>query len=64
MLPLSPGEVSYRLPIAASPHFADLFEQVDVHAKELGVDAYGISVTTLEEVRTMHGFMHGLAAYM
>lgn len=44
------GEVSYRLPLAASGQFADMFEQIDAASKDLGIDAYGISVTTLEEV--------------
>jgi len=44
------GEISFRLPFHASPHFADVFDRFDREQRELGITNYGISVTTLEEV--------------
>eukprot|EP00466_Bigelowiella_natans_P005647 jgi/Bigna1/89272/estExt_fgenesh1_pg.C_460086 len=44
------GEISFQLPKASSRNFADLFDEIDKNLETLGVDAYSISVTTLEEV--------------
>ena len=44
------GEVQYQLPKEFSSHFADLFDEMDLHLDHWGVDAYSISVTSLEEV--------------
>lgn len=44
------GELSYKLPFAASPNFPDLFDTFDSHQQQWGIQSYGISVTTLEEV--------------
>ena len=44
------GELSYKLPFAASPNFPDLFDTFDQHQQPWGIQSYGISVTTLEEV--------------
>ncbi|GAB5368054.1 hypothetical protein AAMO2058_001284900 [Amorphochlora amoebiformis] len=44
------GEVSYQLPKQNSGKFADLFDSIDSDLKSLGIEAYGISVTTMEEV--------------
>lgn len=38
------------LPWSSQPHFADLFEQIEQNRDELGVDSFGVSITTLEEV--------------
>eukprot|EP00808_Paulinella_micropora_P015761 g60953.t1 len=46
----SAGEISYRLPLRCSEKFADLFDAIDKDRKQLAVDTYGMSVTTLEEV--------------
>eukprot|EP00457_Paulinella_chromatophora_P000146 gb/GEZN01000146.1/.p1 GENE.gb/GEZN01000146.1/~~gb/GEZN01000146.1/.p1 ORF type:complete len:2016 (+),score=362.69 gb/GEZN01000146.1/:289-6336(+) len=46
----SANEIAYRLPLKASGRFADMFDAIDVDRKTLGVNHYGISVTTLEEV--------------
>ena len=43
-------ELTFQLPFAASAKFANLFEQIEQNTSSLGVDSYGISVTTLEEV--------------
>lgn len=44
------AEQSFRLPFQASAKFVQLFEELDLRSKELGIAEYGISVTTLEEV--------------
>jgi ATP-binding cassette subfamily A (ABC1) protein 3 len=44
------GEISFRLPVAASPQFPELFQTFDSNQSEYGITNYGISVTTLEEV--------------
>ena len=44
------GELSYKLPLAASAAFPDLFDLLDSRLKDWGLQSYGISVTTLEEV--------------
>ena len=44
------GELSYKLPFAASPNFPDLFDTFDHNQQQWGIQSYGISVTTLEEV--------------
>mmetsp|Transcript_25624 Transcript_25624/g.41329 ORF Transcript_25624/g.41329 Transcript_25624/m.41329 type:complete len:244 (-) Transcript_25624:3060-3791(-) len=54
------GEISFQLPKASSRNFADLFDEIDKNLETLGVDAYSISVTTLEEVfvRVGEGVVH------
>ena len=44
------AEVSFQLPNAASKSFRALFEAFDANKDNLGIETYGISVTTLEEV--------------
>ena len=62
------GELSYKLPFAASPHFPDLFDAFDRSQHQWGIQSYGISVTTLEEVflkvgkdAAAHAKIHGLS---
>lgn len=45
-------EVSYALPAAARPRFASLFERLqdDATRDALGIDTYGLSAATMEEV--------------
>ncbi|KAM9962595.1 hypothetical protein ACTFIR_005509 [Dictyostelium discoideum] len=43
-------ELSYRLPTASLPHFAQFFREFDDRLQSFGLLTYGISVTTLEEV--------------
>lgn len=43
-------EMSYQLPLAASPAFTGMFEQLDTEADEGNVVTYGVGVTTLDEV--------------
>ena len=44
------SELSFQLPLGASPSFPELFSRLEAESKTLGVETYGISVTTLEEV--------------
>ena len=44
------AEVSFQLPRTATDSFKALFEGLDKHKEELGIENYGVSVTTLEEV--------------
>jgi ATP-binding cassette subfamily A (ABC1) protein 3 len=43
-------ESTFLLPLTASPAFPELFDELDQRGPALGVQSYGISVTTLEEV--------------
>jgi ATP-binding cassette subfamily A (ABC1) protein 3 len=43
-------EMSFQLPFSASGAFPSLFEQIEKSQEKLGLESYGISVTTLEEV--------------
>jgi len=43
-------EMSFQLPFTASVRFPALFENIEQNLANLGIDSYGISVTTLEEV--------------
>jgi len=44
------SEISFRLPLSASANFPGLFEAMESQKAQMGIDSYGISVTTLEEV--------------
>nr|CAJ2475710.1 unnamed protein product [Leishmania braziliensis] len=44
------GEVAYRLPMASKPAFPDLLAAVEDGIPGLGINAYSLSATTLEEV--------------
>ncbi|CAM9216451.1 unnamed protein product [Ectocarpus fasciculatus] len=44
------AEVSFQLPNDASPSFQGMLTEIDSRKTELGVNSYGLSVTTLEEV--------------
>jgi len=43
-------EVKLQLPVKESPQFEALFQSLDSHKAELGIQTYGVSMTTLEEV--------------
>ena len=43
-------EVALQLPFAASSKFEALFADIDAQKESLGINSYGVSVTTLEEV--------------
>jgi len=44
------SELAIQLPLSTSSQFENLFKTFDNQRKELSIDTYGISVTTLEEV--------------
>ncbi|CAN0135768.1 unnamed protein product, partial [Hapterophycus canaliculatus] len=44
------AEVSFQLPSNASSSFKDMLLEMDHRKQELGINSYGVSVTTLEEV--------------
>jgi ATP-binding cassette, subfamily A (ABC1), member 3 len=44
------AELSFILPKEQSSHFEQLFSDLEQNRRELGVDSFGASVTTLEEV--------------
>eukprot|EP00026_Physarum_polycephalum_P000423 Phypoly_transcript_00424.p1 GENE.Phypoly_transcript_00424~~Phypoly_transcript_00424.p1 ORF type:complete len:1603 (+),score=299.16 Phypoly_transcript_00424:284-4810(+) len=44
------GELQYRLPKEAAHQFADFFTLLDANKEAIGIDSYGVSLTTLEEV--------------
>lgn len=43
-------ELSYQLSDKCSHMFNQIFSELESRSKELGVDSYGVSLTTLEEV--------------
>jgi ATP-binding cassette, subfamily A (ABC1), member 3 len=44
------AEITYLVPKAYSKKFKTFFEQFDHDIHSLGIESYGISITTLEEV--------------
>lgn len=44
------GEVSFQLPLGESSKFPDMFDALDAKKGQWGINSYGVSVTTLEEV--------------
>ena len=44
------AEVCYILPYDAKTHFEALFIELEEHMTSLGINSFGISVTTMEEV--------------
>lgn len=44
------AELSFILPSDRSSKFENLFVEMDKRERELGIQSYGISVTTMEEV--------------
>lgn len=44
------AELSFQLPLSASSRFPALLSGMDDRGEELGIETYGLSVTTLEEV--------------
>ena len=41
---------SYRLPKESASHFPEFFAHLDANKEEIGIESYGVSLTTLEEV--------------
>lgn len=50
-------EISYQLPTSSAGLFKDFFHELDQNIDNLGIDSYGVGITTLEEVflRIGHG---------
>jgi len=44
------SELNYLLPHESSPSFEELFDELEQNRKELDIDSFGASVTTMEEV--------------
>ncbi|KAG5510483.1 hypothetical protein GH5_06683 [Leishmania sp. Ghana 2012 LV757] len=44
------GEMGFRLPMETKEAFPTLLAEIEEHGSELGVNAYGVSATTLEEI--------------
>ena len=44
------AELAFQLPLTVSSKFQGLFESLDNESESLGIETYGMSVTTLEEV--------------
>ena len=44
------AELSYVLPSSSTPSFPTLFEKLEAEKATLGIQSFGISVTTMEEV--------------
>lgn len=44
------AEISFQLPLSSSGSFPPLFAEIEKNLDVLGLDSYGVSVTTLEEV--------------
>ena len=40
----------FILPVEESPKFPDMFEEIETAKEELGVDSFGLSLTTMEDV--------------
>lgn len=50
VLAIAGSEIAFRLPFDASSSFPALFSEIDSRQRELRIEGYSISVTTLEEV--------------
>ena len=44
------SELSFRLPMQSSHMFPTVLASLEAHATRLGIDSFGIGVTTMEEV--------------
>ena len=44
------AEMTFLLPRDQSSHFPELFSRLELQSNSLGVDSFGVSVTTMEEV--------------
>lgn len=44
------GELVFRLPLTEKHHFSSLFKEIESEKEVLGIGAFGVSMTTLEEV--------------
>ena len=44
------AELSYILPSSSTPSFPELFDRLEADKAALGIQSFGVSVTTMEEV--------------
>jgi hypothetical protein len=44
------AEITYQIPLDVSEKFKEFFDAFDTRSNDLGIESYGISITTLEEV--------------
>jgi ATP-binding cassette subfamily A (ABC1) protein 3 len=44
------AELSFILPASSAPSFPVLFSRLDMDKASLGIEGFGVSVTTMEEV--------------
>jgi len=44
------SELNYLLPHESSPSFEELFDVLEQNRQKLGIDSFGASITTMEEV--------------
>jgi len=51
------SELNYLLPHESSPSFEELFNVLEQNRRALGIDSFGASVTTMEEVFIRYGLL-------
>lgn len=44
------SEIAFQLPLGATSAFPDMLHDIEQEKKHVGIDDYGLSVTTMEEV--------------
>ncbi len=44
------AEIAFQLPMSQMKHFEELFSMLDQKKESLGIQTYGVSITTMEEV--------------
>ena len=49
------AELSFILPSSSTPSFPNLFDRLEADKVGLGIESFGVSVTTMEEVFTKVG---------
>eukprot|EP01064_Diplonema_japonicum_P016941 TRINITY_DN24_c0_g1_i7.p1 TRINITY_DN24_c0_g1~~TRINITY_DN24_c0_g1_i7.p1 ORF type:complete len:1712 (+),score=594.56 TRINITY_DN24_c0_g1_i7:118-5253(+) len=50
LLSAAGSELAFRVPMWGLPNFSRMFEQLEQKGSELGINSFGMSVTTLEEI--------------
>lgn len=50
MLPFVGAELTFILPSESTSKFEQLFSELESRREELGINSFGVSVTTMEEV--------------
>ena len=44
------AELSFILPSSSTPSFPNLFDKIEANKADLGIQSFGVSITTMEEV--------------